>query len=330
MEYRQLGTSDVHVSVVTFGAWAIGGWMWGGQDEAEALAAIETSIDVGATSIDTAAVYGYGASEKLVGKAIAGKRDKVQILTKFGLRWDSDQGVSAFQWTDPQTGTKTIYANSRKESVVHECEQSLKRLGTDYIDLYQCHRRDESTPIAETMEAMERLITSGKIRAAGVSNYNVEDLAAANQIVPLASDQPPYSMINRGVEADVLPWCRNNNVGVVVYSPLQRGLLTGKITEDYKFNEGDHRANSAFFQPENVRQINAFLAKIKPIAEAHNATLGQLAINWTICRPGVTAALVGARNSRQAAENAKAADFRLSADEISQIDALLDELQLDV
>ena len=335
MEYRRLGSSDVKVSVVTLGtwavgAWAIGGWMWGGQDESDALAAIAKAVDLGVTTIDTAAIYGYGYSEEVVGKAVAGKRDKVQLLTKYGLRWDSDEGTHYFDWTDPATGTKQIYRNARKESVIYECEQSLKRLGTDYIDVYQCHWRDKSTPIAETMEAIDQLLEAGKIRAAGVSNFSVEDMAAANKVVPLASSQPPYSMVNRPAEADIIPWCQANDVGVIVYSPLQRGLLTGKITPGYKFNEGDHRRSDPFFQPDTVRKVNAFLDEIRPIAEAHDATLAQLVISWTIARPGITAALVGARNAKQAEENAKAAEVKLTAQETRQIDELLDDLKIDV
>ena len=329
MEYRQLGTSDVKVSAITFGAWAIGGWMWGGTDEADAIAAIETAIDLGVTTIDTAAIYGYGYSEELVGKAIRGKRDQVQVLTKYGMRWDSEDGELSFQWPDADGRVRKIYKNARKESVIHECEQSLKRLGIDCIDLYQCHWRDTSTPLAETMEAMDTLLKDGKIRAAGVSNFTVADIEACNEIIPIASDQPPYSMVERGAETDVIPYCREHGIAVIVYSPLQRGLLTGKITEDYKFNEGDHRAGSPFFRPESVRKVNAFLAEIRPIAEAHGATLAQLVIRWTMDRPGVTAALVGARNPKQAAENAKAAGLELSDDETQRIDELLDQLTLD-
>lgn len=330
MEYRQLGNSNVKVSAITFGAWAIGGWMWGDQDDAEAVAAIRTAIDAGVTSLDTAAIYGYGHSEELVGKAIAGRRESVQILTKYGLRWDNQEGLHHFDWTDKKSGTRHIYKNGRADSVIHECEQSLKRLGTDYIDLYQCHWRDESTPLAETMRAIDTLLKSGKIRAAGVSNFTVPDLAECAKHVPLACDQPPYSMVNRGAEKDVLPWCRDNNVGVVVYSPLQRGLLTGKITPGYKFGDGDHRANSAFFKPDNVRKVNELLDRLRPIAEAHNATLAQMVINWTIHLPGITAALVGARNPTQAAENARAADFALSDEEIAEINEQLDKLELAV
>ena len=329
MEYRQLGASDVKVSAITFGAWAIGGWMWGGTDESDAVAAMETAIDLGVTTIDTAAIYGYGYSEELVGKAISGKRDRVQVLTKYGLRWDSEDGQSFFQWPDSDGTVRKIYKNARKESVILECERSLKRLGIDCIDLYQCHWRDVTTPLSETMEAIDKLLEDGKIRAAGVSNFAVEEIEECSKMAPIASDQPPFSMVNRGAESDVLPYCLEHDIGVIVYSPLQRGLLTGKITEDYKFNEGDHRASDRFFRPETVRKVNAFLNEIRPIAEAHNATLAQLVIRWTIGRPGVTAALVGARNPKQAAENAKAADIELPDDETQRIDELLDQLDLD-
>ncbi|MDZ4836424.1 MAG: aldo/keto reductase [Candidatus Melainabacteria bacterium] len=327
MEFRKLGTSDLKVSSITFGAWAIGGWMWGGAEEKDAIAAIDASIAGGATSIDTAAVYGYGRSEEIVGKAIKGKRDQVQLLTKFGLRWDDTEGDHFFAWTD-ENGEKNIYRNARKKSIIHECEQSLKRLGTDYIDLYQCHWRDPSTPVEETMEALNQLIKEGKIKAAGVSNYTVEDMQAALKVCPIASDQPPYSMIVRKIEKDVLPFCRENNIGVIVYSPLQRGLLTGKFSPDVKFKEGDHRGNEAHFQPENIKRTNAFLEKIKPIADNHKATLGQLVIAWTIAQPGITSALVGARDAVQCTENIKAADIKLSSDELKEIAKHLESLEL--
>jgi aryl-alcohol dehydrogenase-like predicted oxidoreductase len=192
------------------------------------------------------------------------------------------------------------------------------------------HWPDSTTPIEETFEAVAKLIDQGKIKAAGASNYSPEQLEKARSVVPLASDQPPYSMVNREIEQDVLPYCREHNIGVVCYSPLQRGLLTGKITPDYEFDEGDHRAGSKFFQAGNVTKVNAFLDQIKPIAEEHDATLAQLVINWTTRQPGITAALVGARNTRQATENAQAMDFRLSDDELETINRHLDELELDV
>lgn len=328
MEYRQLGNSDVKVSSIIFGAWAIAGWMWGGSEEKDAIEAIHASIDGGATSIDTAAVYGYGRSEEIVAKAIKGRREKVQILTKYGLRWDSTEGEHFFDWSDEENGTKQVYRNARKKSIILECENSLKRLETDYIDLYQCHWRDPSTPVEETMEAMQTLIKDGKILAAGVSNFSVSDMEESLKICPIASNQPPYSMVVREIEKDILPFCRANNIGVIVYSPLQRGLLTGKFKPDVHFKDGDHRANQVHFQPENIKRVNAFLDKIKPIAEKHDATLGQLVIAWTIEQPGVTSAIVGARDAAQTKQNLKAQDIKLSKEDLAEINERLRALEL--
>ncbi len=328
MEFRKLGSSDLQVSTIVFGAWAIAGWMWGGAEEKDAIEAIHESIEGGATSIDTAAIYGYGRSEEIVAKAVKGKRDKVQILTKYGLRWDSTEGEHFFDWSDEQYGDRTIYRNARKKSIILECENSLKRLQTDYIDLYQCHWRDPSTPLSETMEAMQQLLKDGKIRAVGVSNFSVSDLKEATAVCPVASNQPPYSMVLRDIEKDVLPYCRENNIGSIVYSPLQRGLLTGKFKPDAKFKDGDHRANQVHFQPENIKRVNAFLATIKPIADKHNATLGQLVIAWTIAQPGITAALVGARDAAQTKENLKAQNVKLTREDIDEINNKLRSLEL--
>ena len=322
MEYKQLGSSKVNASAVTFGAWAIGGSMWGGADETDAVEAIQTSIDLGVTSIDTAPVYGFGKSEELVARAVGGKRDKVQIFTKFGLRWDVTDGEHFFDRNE-EGKTYKIYKNARKQSVIAECEASLKRLKTDYIDLYQCHWRDSTTPLEETMDALKQLLQEGKILAAGVSNFTPDDIDAANKIVPIASDQPPYSMVNRGIERDVLPYCRKNNIGIIVYSPLQRGLLTGKFSPDHQFKPGDHRADQPHFRPEFIKLVDKFLDQLRPIAHLHNATLSQLVINWTIQQPGITVALVGARNAEQARENAGASDVKLSSQEVENINSLL-------
>jgi len=325
MDYKKLGASNVNVSVITYGAWAIGGTMWGGSDEDDAVKSIHASIDAGITSIDTAPIYGYGKSEELVARAISGKRDKVQILTKFGLRWDSDEGEYFFELNEGGKTTK-IYRNAKKKSIIAECEASLKRLKTDHIDLYQCHWRDNTTDLSETMEALAQLMKEGKILAAGVSNFTAQEIEASNKIVPIASDQPPYSMVLRDIEKDVLPFCRDNNVGVIVYSPLQRGLLTGKFKPDHKFAPGDHRANQPHFQPAYIKRVNEFLEQLKPIATEHDTTLGNLVLAWTIAQPGVTAALVGARDAAQASENARAASLKLSAANMQKIDSLLDTL----
>jgi len=328
MEYRRLGSSDLHVSAITLGAWAIGGFMWGGTDDEAAVASIQRAVDLGMTTIDTAPVYGFGHSEELLARAVAGRRDKVQILTKFGLDWTGN-GAFRLATTDPEGKTVEVYRNAHKEKVIAECEVSLQRLNTDYIDLYQQHWPDPDVPIEETFEAVAQLLEQGKIRAAGVSNYSVEEMEAARQVVPLASLQPPYSMINRGIERELLPYCIEHKIGVVVYSPLQRGLLTGKVTMDRTFPASDHRSENAFFKPENRRRVLDFLEQIRPIAEAHSATLAQVVIAWTIRQPGITAALVGARTAAQVEENAGAADLQLTDADLAQINGLLDALELD-
>ncbi|HYE20481.1 MAG TPA: aldo/keto reductase [Tepidisphaeraceae bacterium] len=328
MQPRKLGKSDVYVSPVTFGAWAIGGWMWGGSDEADAIEAIRASLDAGVNTIDTAAIYGMGYSEELVAKAIAGRpRGSVVIATKCGMRWDGPDNEGSDPWAqkDRQGRDVTIRRNSRPHSILYECEQSLKRLKTDYIDLYQIHWPDLTTPVEDSMGAMVKLKEQGKIRAIGVSNYNVEWLERASKVAPLASDQPPYSIITRGIENDVLPWCRSHDVGVICYSPMERGLLTGKVPPDRQFPADDHRSKHKYFTPENRRRVLDSLAKVKPIADKHGASFAQLMINWTFGEPGITAALVGARNAEQARHNAGAMTFTLTKQERAEIRTAFDE-----
>lgn len=330
MEYRTLGNSPVQASAVTFGAWAIGGWMWGGSDRADAIEAIRASFDEGVTSIDTAPIYGQGHSEVLVGEAIKGiPREKVQLLTKFGMRWDTRQGDFAFHTTDNDGNPLDVFKYAAKESVIRECEDSLRRLGTDNIDLLQIHWPDKTTPVSETMEALEILLQQGKIRAAGVSNYSAELLKEARQTLAVASDQVPYSMVERSIEKELVPYCLETGTSIIAYSPLQRGLLTGKIKPDHVFAPGDHRPGTLFYRPENIRRINAFLDKIRPLAGDKGVSLSQLVIRWTIDRPGITVALAGARNAAQAVENARAAAFSLAADERNLIDTALGELVLE-
>ncbi len=328
MEYRRLGNSNLQITPIAFGAWAAGGWMWGGTDQQEAVAAIRRSVELGVTTIDTAPVYGFGLSEQIVGEAIRGMRDKVQILTKFGMRWDSTKGQFAFDSEDADGKPTKIYKYAGRESVIRECEESLQRLRTDYLDLLQIHWPDPTTPIDETFEAVAKLLKDGKIRAAGVSNYDAAQMEAAHRTMPLASNQVPYSMVKRDIEADVVPWCREHNVGILAYSPLQRGLLTGKMKPGYTFSAGDHRAGLHFFKNENLARTARFLEQIRPLADDKGCTLSQLVIAWTIRQPGITCALVGARNPKQAEENAAAADVQLNAAEIGQINLQLNELEL--
>lgn len=329
MEFRKLGKSDLSVSVVTFGAWAAGGWMWGGTERSEAVKAIQASYDLGVTSIDTAPVYGQGASEEIVGEAIKDiPRDKVQILTKYGLNWENTNGEFFFKSADSNGKPIDIYRYAAKDAIIKECETSLRLLGTDYIDLYQIHWADPTTPIQETMEAVAQLIKDGKVRYAGVCNYTAEQMIEAEKYVNLVSNQVHYSMVHRKIEEELVPHTLQNNKSILAYSPIERGLLTGKMKPGYKFEEGDHRKGVSFFTDENIKLTNAFLDKIKPIAGEKGVSLGQLVIRWTVEQPGITIALVGARNAEQSIQNAKALEIKLNDSEIEFITDELDKLVL--
>ena len=329
MIYRTLGHTDLNLSAITFGAWAAGGWMWGSTDRQQAVEAIKASYHAGVTTIDTAPIYGQGTSEEIVGEAIKDiPRDRVQLLTKFGMRWDlpSAKGDFAMHSADNHGTPIDIYKYAGKESVIKECEDSLRRLGTDYIDLLQIHWPDTTTPIAETFEAVAQLIKEGKVRYAGVCNYNVAQMTAAEAVVPLASNQVPFSMVQRDIEQEVVPYCLENNKGILAYSPLQRGLLTGKIHPGHQFQEGDSRAGSKYYTDEFITATQAFLAKIKPLAQEKNATLAQLVLRWTVEQPGITVALAGARDAQQSVQNAESMNIALSKEEISFITQLVHEL----
>lgn len=319
MQYRKLGKSELKLPVVTFGAWAIGGWQWGGTDDDDAIRALHCAIDQGVNCIDTAPIYGMGHSEKIVGKALAGKRDQVLIATKCCLLWDREEGEFFMETTDNNGKPCKIYRNLRKDSIIWECEQSLKRMNTDYIDLLQCHWPDNTTPLEETMDALNQLQQEGKVRAVGVSNFTPELIETCLKYGELASEQSKYNALQREIEADVIPCCIKHDIGVLAYSPIAQGLLTGKVTPDRVFNEGDLRKDSPLFSQENRKNVLAMLEKVKPIAENHNITLGQLFIAWLIAQPGITSALVGARNEDQVKENAVAGDVQLSEAELKSI-----------
>lgn len=324
MEYRTLAGTDLTLSALTFGAWAAGGWMWGTTERKDALQAVRASYDNGITSIDTAPIYGQGNSEEIVGEAIEGiPRDKVQILTKFGMRWDLDKGRLSMRTKDIKGERINIHIYAGKESIIKECEDSLRRLKTDYIDLYQMHWPDPTTPLSETFEAVNKLIEQGKIRYAGVSNFNATQMAEAEKTTVIASNQIPYSMVNRRIEKETLPYCIKHSKSILAYSPLERGLLTGKLKPGHEFAEGDHRATNSYFTDDSIERTNAFLAKLKPMAEAKNASLSQLVLRWTIEQPGITIALVGARNAEQAIQNAAAIDVHLTPEEIRFINDLI-------
>lgn len=327
MRYRPLGDSGIEASVVGLGAWAIGGWMWGGQDDDHSIRAIQAAIDAGMNLIDTAPVYGFGRSETIVGKAIAGRRDKVVLATKCGLIWDREAGQLHFTADEhrinPESGHIRVYRYNNPASIRAEVEASLKRLNTDHLDLLQTHWQEPTTPIADTMGEMMRLKQQGKIRAIGVSNASIEQMDQYRAAGQLDTDQEKYSMLDRGLDQAVLPYLVRHHIALLAYSPLANGLLTGRITPDRRFPDGDLRSFRPRFSVENRQRVIAMLDELRPFAEAHGWTLGQLAIGWAIAQPGVTHALVGARSPQQVAENAAAAEPRLSPDEMTRIDAII-------
>lgn len=323
MQYRKLGDSGIDVSVVGFGAWAIGGWMWGGADEQEAIGAIHAALDAGVNLIDTAPMYGYGRSEEIVGRAIAGRRQQVVLATKCGLIWDREEGEFHFYADDKgiqrQGAPIKVYKNLRPASIRAEVEASLKRLNVDCIDLLQTHWQDATTPIAETMECLTALKREGKIRAIGASNCNVDHLRAYG---PIQSDQEKFSLLDRGIEQNgLLDYCREHNLAMLAYSPLANGLLTGKIRPDRQFGEGDLRRFNIRFARANLEKLNAALATLQPLADRHGASIAQLIIAWTIARPGITCVLCGARNAAQARDNAQAGRLTLSPEELAVIES---------
>jgi len=320
MKLRQIGTSDIHATPIVFGAWAIGGWLWGGTDDQIAIEGIHAGLDAGINAVDTAPVYGFGHSERVVGEAVSGRRDDVLIFTKCGLRWDIESDRHHFDTEDADGNPVSIFRNLTRDSILHECEQSLERLGIDHIDLLQCHWPDETTPIEETMGALTELLDQDIIRAIGVSNFTPEMIEECLQYGPVHCSQPKFSLLTRENYDDVIAWCHDRDIASIVYSPMEQGMLTGKVTPDREFNEGDQRNDRPWFTEENIRRVNAVIDDVmRPIAEAHDATVAQITLAWTIAAEGITCALAGSRNAGQASENAGAMYIDLSDEEFAAI-----------
>jgi methylglyoxal reductase len=311
---REIGSSGIRASAVGLGTWAIGGWMWGGTHEKQSVSAIEAAIDEGISLIDTAPAYGQGLSEEIVGKAIRGKRDRVVLATKCGLVWHTTRGNHFFDYEG-----RPVHRYLGRDSIVCEVEQSLKRLGTDYIDHYVTHWQDPTTPIEETMAALEALKAAGKIRSIGASNVSPHDLEAYVAAGPLDAVQEEYSMMKRDIERTLLPICARHGVSTLSYSSLALGLLSGQVGPDRVFEGDDQRRDNPRFSIANRQKVARLMREIEPIASAHNASNAQVVIAWTIQQPGITFALCGARNPNQARENAEAARLRLSPEEIRTI-----------
>jgi aryl-alcohol dehydrogenase-like predicted oxidoreductase len=317
MQKRRLGNTDLELTTVGLGAWAMGGpWLygWGPQDDDESIATIMRAMDEGINWIDTAAIYGHGRSESVVGRALKQMSRKPLIATKCGLCWDEQN---------------ERIPRLKAQSIRAECHDSLRRLGIDTIDLYQIHWNQPEEDIEEGWTEMARLVEEGKVRYIGVSNFEVEHIRRVQKIHTVASLQPPYSMLHREAEDELLDYCGTNDIGVIVYSPMQRGLLTGKFDVERLANlpEGDHRKASPDFQQPQFDATLQLVEQLRPIAERNGRTLAQLAISWVLRRPEVTAAIVGARNPNQITETAPAADWELSEKDIEEIEQLLAKRQ---
>jgi methylglyoxal reductase len=318
---RTLGQSGIQASIVGLGTWAMGGWLWGGADEAKSIAAIQASLDEGINFIDTAPAYGLGLAETVVGKAVAARRDKAVIATKAGLVWHTNKGTHFFD-----QGGKPVHRYLGPESIRYEIEQSLRRLNTDYIDLYQTHWQDSTTRIEDTMKTLLDLKREGKIRAIGVSNATIEQIDEYRRVGPVDSAQEKYSMLDRELEPAYLPYTLRHSIAVLAYSPLANGLLTGKVPPDRTFPADDLRYNNPRFSVESRRTVQAMLDQMRPVADKHGLTLSQLVIAWTVAQPGVTHALVGARDSAQAIENAGAGRMALSAEDLRAVNTALQRI----
>ncbi len=312
---RKLGSRGPEITVIGLGTWAIGGagwqYAWGAQDDRDSIAAIHRAAELGINWIDTAAVYGLGHSEEVVGKALAGRREKVMIATKCGRTWDP--------------GSTEIVGRLSAASIRKELENSLRRLATDYIDLYQIHWPRPEHNIEEGWNEIARAVKEGKVRFAGVSNFSVEQLRRIHAIHPVTSLQPPYSMLRRETERELLPFCRDNGIGVIVYSPMQMGLLSGAFTRERAAHlaADDLRARNPYFTEPALGLNLALVDTLKPIARRNGRSMAELALAWVLRRPEVTAAIVGGRRPEQVGETAGAADWDLTAAEVAEIEALL-------
>jgi len=319
MIYRELGKSGISISALGMGTWAIGGLWWGGTDEELAVAALRRGLDEGITLIDTAPMYGRGLAEEVVGWAIKGRdRARIVLATKVGLVWHIEEGHRNFE-----IDGVTVYRNLRPSSIRYEIEQSLRRLDTDYIDLYQTHWQDPTFPIADTMGELLKLKEEGKIRAIGVSNANVEQMKEYLSVGRIDSSQPLYNMLDRGIEEEALPFCRERDISILSYSSLALGLLTGKADPNRAFPSNDLRARNPRFKPENIMKVNAMFEQFAPLREKYGVNQAQLSIAWTISRPGVTCSLVGVRNAEQAADIAPGGSVELTAEELAGMDRVI-------
>ncbi|WP_440998451.1 aldo/keto reductase [Fodinibius sp. SL11] len=311
MEFTQVSNLNFNISRVTLGTWAIGGWMWGGSDDRLAVDTVIEALEKGVTTIDTAPVYGFGKSEELVGQAVQefGNRDQIQIATKFGLQWDDDGNIQR---------------NSTRERILKEIDDSLQRLQTDYVDIYQVHWPDLDTDFAETAETLQELLDEGKIRAIGVSNFSPEQMDEFQQTAPIHVCQPPYNLFERGIETDIIPYCKENDITLLTYGALCRGLLSGKMSKDRTFNEGDMRRNvDPKFQGKTFESHLEAVEKLKEYADSNfNKEVIHLAVRWILDK-GIDSAIWGARKPEQVTFE-KVFGWKLTDQQIKKVEQIVE------
>jgi aryl-alcohol dehydrogenase-like predicted oxidoreductase len=312
MEKRKLGKSDLQVSVIGFGCWATGKRGWGDVDDSESIRAIHAAIDHGINFFDTAPVYGLGHSEEILGQALRDKRDQVILATKCGLVWDE------------KDGQVNVRKHNGKESILNEVDLSLKRLNTDYIDLYQVHWPDDQTPIEETMEALNIILKSGKVRYVGVSNFTAGMMEESLKQTPIVSLQSLYNIFQRDVQKEELPFLRKHEMGFIPYSPLAQGILTGKFNSETQFGDNDVRKNNPLYK-DQWEQTLGKVQRLKSLAATYQRPLGQLAINWLLSDSVVSSVICGAKTEAQVAENVAASEWKLQDADLLDIRAIAEE-----
>lgn len=308
---REIGRTGIHVTPLAMGCWPITGITSIDVHPDQSEATLAAAFDAGINFFDTAYCYGYeGESERMIAKVLGSRRREIVIATKGGVVWDAE---------------KRQLRDGRPESIRRHCEESLRRLETDCVELYYLHAPDPSIPVAESAGAFRELIEAGKIRAAGLSNATTEQLEAFHAVCPLSAFQPHYNMLQREIERSQLPWCAAHQVSVMVYWPLMKGLLAGKLTRDHQFDPKDGRRKYPMFQGDEWRKNQDFLDQLRPIAAEVGESVAQVVLNWTIQRPGITAALCGAKRPDQIRDNARTLAWRLTAEQIARIDAAIAE-----
>ncbi len=326
---RPLGKSGIEASVIAIGTWAIGGWKWGGTDRQTSIKAIHAAMDQGLSFLDTAPIYGQGLSEEIVGEAIQDRRDQVVVATKCGLRWEGlAEGEGQYFFTD-DAGTR-IYRWNHPDSIRTELEHSLRRLKTDYIDLYQTHWQETLTPVEDTMAVLMDLKAEGKLRAIGSSNTDIQHLKDYTYAGQLDTTQENFSMLDQQKRGHFLSYTKDHDIGFLAYSPLAFGLLSGKINPNRVFPEGDMRKTNPRFSSENLNKVANFLTTLNPWKEKYGLNTAQLVLAWTAQVPGITHVLTGMRNPDQAEENAKPAQVEISREDFNAIDNLVQNAGLDL